>query len=138
MTPTAVSHCAQCGAMVNIHWPSCLVCRAGLPLIGPQDPSTAVESSEPRPPAPPILPGWLVAYRGRAGNLCGGADDRIHGTVQECRWDGAGWTVVLTDAQHFPPSIIRAVGQTDALGRLIAAWEVKRHGYDGRKQEATP
>lgn len=31
MSTTAVGHCSQCEAVVNRHWPSCLVCHA--PLI---------------------------------------------------------------------------------------------------------
>lgn len=30
MTPTAMSHCGQCGAVVNVHWRSCFVCKADL------------------------------------------------------------------------------------------------------------
>ena len=42
-------------------------------------------------PILPIRPGWLVAYQNRRGTLCGGCDDRQHGTVKECQWDGMGW-----------------------------------------------
>ena len=31
MTMTAVSRCAVCEAVINIHWPACLVCQAILP-----------------------------------------------------------------------------------------------------------
>ena len=83
-------------------------------------------------PTPPIAPGWLVVYRDRRGGLRGGCDDRQHGTVEVCRWDGAGWMVHLTDGQQLPLLIIRAVGQTDATGRLIVAWTVPEHGFDGK------
>jgi hypothetical protein len=82
-------------------------------------------------PISPIRPGWLVAYRDRRGVLCGGCDDRQHGTVDECRWDGKEWTVHLTDGQRLPLFIIRSVGQTDCAGRIVAAWIVREHGYDG-------
>ena len=85
----------------------------------------------PAPPAAPLQPGWLVAYRDRRGALCGGCDDRTHGTVQECRWDGNGWTLCLTDGQRVPLSIIRSVGWTDSTGQIVAAWTVREHGYDG-------
>ena len=28
MSTTAVGQCSQCGAVVNLHWPACLVCHA--------------------------------------------------------------------------------------------------------------
>lgn len=83
------------------------------------------------PPTPPLRPGWLVAYRDRRGTLCGGCDDRTHGTVQACRWDEKGWTVQLTDGQRLPLSIIRSVGRTESTGQIVAAWTVREHGYDG-------
>ncbi|MDK2743478.1 MAG: hypothetical protein NDI90_11230 [Nitrospira sp. BO4] len=88
-------------------------------------------------PQPPLQPGWLVTYQDKAGNLCGGPEDREHGTVQECLWDAGRWLVCLADGERVPLSFIRAVGQTDLKGRLCAAWTVREHGYDGRKQEAT-
>ena len=83
------------------------------------------------PPTPPLQPGWLLAYRDRRGTLCGGCDDRTHGTVQGCRWDGKGWTVHLTDGQQMPLSLVRSVGRTDSAGQIVAAWTVRGHGYDG-------
>lgn len=82
-------------------------------------------------PESPLQPGWLVAYRDRDGRLRGGCDEREAGTVKECRWEGKEWTVSLTDGQRLPMSIIRSVGQTDSDGKLIAAWTVREHGYDG-------
>jgi hypothetical protein len=72
----------------------------------------------------PLHPGWLVVYRDRRGTVCGGCDDRLHGTVQACRWDENGWTVSLTDGQRLPLSSIRSVGQTDDAGQIVAAWTV--------------
>lgn len=86
-------------------------------------------------PTPPLLPGWLVAYRNRQGGLCGGCDDRQHGTVQECRWSGTAWTVHLTDGQQLLLVNIRSVGKTNGEGKLVAAWTVRECGYDGMKGE---
>jgi len=80
------------------------------------------------PPEEPLQPGWLVCYRDQRGALCGGCDDRQHGTVEGCRWDGKGWTVTLTDGQRLPLSIIRGVTTLDG-----AAWTVREHGYDGER-----
>lgn len=82
-------------------------------------------------PAPPLQPGWLVVYRDRRGTLCGGCDDRAHGTVRACQWQDHGWMVSLTDGQSLPLSTIRSVGQTHESGQLLAAWTVREHGYDG-------
>jgi hypothetical protein len=80
---------------------------------------------------PPVLPGWLVVYRGKDGTLQGGADDPAHGTVQRCWWDGTGWTVHLDDGQRLPLWMVRSVRKTDREGRVIAAWTVREHGFDG-------
>lgn len=84
-------------------------------------------------PTPPLAPGWLVVYRNRQGGLCGGCEDRPHGTVQASHWRGGAWTVHLTDGQRLPLGTIRAVGKTDGEGRLLAAWTVREHGYDGMR-----
>src|SRR6185295_15603371 len=90
-----------------------------------------IEVSAEITPNPPLQPGWLVAYRDRQGVLCGGCDDRQHGTVQACQWDGNGWTLWLTDGKRMPLSFIRSVGQTDDTGQIVAAWTVREHGYGG-------
>lgn len=133
MTVTAVSRCAQCEALVNIHWLSCLVCGMSLPPVPEDYPSHVTPDHQRRikEPLAPILPGWLVTYRDKAGQLNGGSVDREHGTVQECRWNAGRWTVCLTDGQQMSLSLIRAVGQTDVEGRICAAWTVREHGYDG-------
>ena len=103
---------------------------------------TSPISSKPPPPSPealgteaaltpPLQSGWLVAYRDAHGRLCGGADDRAHGTVERCAWSDSTWTVVLTDGPRLPLSMIRSVGRTDATGQIVAAWTVREHGYDG-------
>lgn len=80
-----------------------------------------------------LHPGWLVVYRNRAGVLCGGGDDRPHGTVEDCQWSGVAWTVHLTDGHRLPLASIRSVGKTDGEGTLLAAWTVREHGYDGAR-----
>lgn len=134
MTITAVSRCSQCEAVVNIHWPSCLVCRAILPPVpGAAPPSQVTPDHQERvgEPIAPILPGWLVTYLDKAGKLSGGSEDPGHGTVQECRRDAGRWLVYLTDGQRVPLSLIRAVGQMGVHGRICAAYTVREHGYDG-------
>jgi hypothetical protein len=131
MPITAVSRCPKCEAVINIHWPSCLVCRAAL-APGPDLPeATPVNHGQAEVPLAPILSGWLVTYQDRAGKLCGGFEDKAHGTVQACRWEAGRWTVCLTDGQRLSLSTIRAVGQTDKEGRVLSVWTVREHGYDG-------
>ncbi len=134
MTIAAVSRCGQCDAVVNIHWPSCLVCRTILPSApGISSSGLKLDHRErAKGPIAPILPGWLVTYRNRDGKLCGGYEDKAHGTVQECCWHSGHWTVYLTDGQQVPLSFIRAVGQTNDEGRICAAWTVREHGYAGK------
>jgi len=85
----------------------------------------------PDPPVEPLQPGWLVAYRDRTGRLAGGADDRAHGTVAGCTWDGSAWTVTLTDGQRLRLAAVLSVAKTDEAGQVLAAWSVRQHGYDG-------
>lgn len=83
------------------------------------------------PPVEPLQPGWLVAYRDRRGALCGGCDDRANGTVASCDWSGSSWLVRLTSGDTLPLGRVVSVGKTDAAGRIISAWTVRAHGYDG-------
>lgn len=134
MTISAVSQCSQCGAVINIHWLSCLVCHVtlnGSPALPPAPQPVVRNESISAQPLPPILPGWLATYRDQAGKLSGVADDRAHGTVHECRWEAARWTVYLSDGQRVPLSSIRAVGKTDQQGQILEAWTARKHGYDG-------
>ena len=93
--------------------------------------SASLDPIEPTEPKAPIPSGWLVVYRDQAGILRGGWDDRLHGTVQCCAWDGAAWMVILTDEQQFSLTAIRSVGRTNMGGDVVAAWTVREHGYDG-------
>lgn len=106
--------------------------------LSPSDIEVSAKNTTPQPvdePTSPLQPGWLVAYRNRAGVLCGGCDDRQHGTVNVCQWDGTGCTVELTDGQRLRLSAIRSVGKTDSAGQVVSAWMVREHGYDGAKPE---
>lgn len=142
MSPTAVGHCEHCSAVVNFRWSNCLVRHAPLtaPLretVSPASTQAGQEAVmvESVSPTAPLFPGWLVAYRNREWVLCGGCDDRQHGTVQECRWSGAAWTVHLTDGQRLPLTAIRSVGKTDGERKLVGAWTIRAHGYDGLSPE---
>ena len=142
MSTMAVGHCSQCSAVVNRHWPNCLVCHAPITALS-HEIGSATNATLTRPqvealielgsPIPPLQPDWLVAYRDRHWALCGGCDDRQHGTVKECQWDGMAWSVLLTDGQRLPLTSVRSVGQTDSKGKVVAAWSVLEHGYDGMK-----
>lgn len=85
-------------------------------------------------PITPLQSGWLVVYRNREGKLCGGSDDRAHGTVSRCDWTPPGWTLWLTDGQQIPLRSVTGVTRTNAAGDLLAAWEVRTHGLDGNKE----
>ncbi len=139
MPMTSVAGCSQCEAVVNIFWPSCFVCRALLPPVPEAATPPQLTPNNPEgagAPIAPILPGWLVTYRDQAGRLRGGYEEKAHGTVQACLSDAGRWTVCLTDGQRVPLFSIRAVGKTAPQGNILSAWDVKRHGYDGRKQES--
>jgi len=95
--------------------------------------SASLDPVESSGPTAPLTSGWLVAYRDQHGILRGGCDDRAHGTVQDCTWDGVAWTVILTDRQQLPLTAICSVGRTNPVGEVLAAWTVRGHGYDGNK-----
>ena len=88
------------------------------------------------PPVAPLQPFWAVTYRDADGRLRGGSDDKAHGTVKACRWQGNNWTVELTDGQRLDLWRIRAVGRTDSLGQIVSAWTVREHGLDGSQGAA--
>lgn len=81
-------------------------------------------------PEAPLQPGWLVCYRDTMGKLRGGFDERDHGTVEACEWTGHAWTVFLTNGDQLALARIVSVGEM-VDGRLVAAWTVRGHGYDG-------
>ena len=94
-------------------------------------------SLPPAPAAPPLPPYCFVTYIDSQWQLRGGWDERNACTVRQCHGDGAACQVELTNGDLIPLRAVRAVGQLNAEGRLVAAWVVQDHGYDGRKQEAT-
>lgn len=82
---------------------------------------------------PPIEPGWFVTYIDRRRKLQGGAEDRAHGTVKECRREAGRWMVYLTDGQQVFLERIVGVAKVNAQGRIVSAWRVKEHGFDGER-----
>ncbi len=131
-------YCPDCGGgfWIRETWESpyiCGRCAPGKPHIE----SVYVPGGSP-PLTSPIETGWLVTYSDQAGRLCGGSDDRAHGTVANCQREAGKWMVVLTDGQRLPLLSIRAIAATYPDGRIRGAWTVREHGYDGNKQEATP
>jgi len=111
----------------------------GQPLRASAPPAPETFPALPRPTAP-LQPGWLVVYHSLTPvtydgqvvyPLVGGCDDRAHGTVQDCEYDGLAWTVYLTDGTRLPLEVIKGVGRTNQAGEVVAAWPVHAHGYDG-------
>lgn len=86
-------------------------------------------------PERPLRPGWFVVYRDAHGRLTGGPDDRVNGTVEACTWDGSTWMVLLTNGDRLRLGKVLAVSKTDGAGRVLAAWTVRAHGYDGNDGE---
>jgi hypothetical protein len=84
------------------------------------------------PSTPPLQTGWIVTYFDRHGRLCGGWEERETSTVKQCHGTGQGCQVELSSGQRIPIRAIRAVGQTNEQGRLLAAWTVREHGLDGK------
>lgn len=97
-------------------------------------PEVPLERTEDRPTEaliPPLLPGWVVAYRDQ--------HNRLHdGTVSRCCWSGSGWTVRLTNGDTIPLQCLRSVGQTNGVGKVVAAWDVRAHGFDGERERGKP
>lgn len=81
-------------------------------------------------PEPPLQSGWLVAYRDAQGRLRGGCDEREAGTVSGCEWIGTGWTIHLLNGTTIPLRSVSSVGVPGG-----AAWDVKRHGFNGNGRE---
>ncbi len=160
MTLTAVAQCSECKAVVNIHWTACLVCRAIISPVPevdahqhtpdlPERKEDSVSLSEsvsiagvvaqvpPRPDLPsfPLLPHCFVTYTDSQGRLRGGWDERATSTVKQCHRVGADYKVELINGSRIPLWAVRAVGQLNVEGRIIAAWTVREHGYDRRKKE---
>ena len=88
-------------------------------------------SPPPAPPAPPLPLYCFVTYIDSSGRLCGGWDERNACTVRQCHGSGAACQVELSNRDFIPLQAVRAVGQLNAEGRLVAVWTVRDHGYDG-------
>ena len=72
---------------------------------------------------PPILPGWVVSYRGASGLIEGG-------TVTAATPRGSGWTFRLSIGIELRDDQILSVGAVEN-GRWLGAWTVKAHGLEG-------
>lgn len=128
--PVPDGYCPDCGGgfWIRETGESPYICGRCVPA--PHVESVYVPGGSP-PLAPPIETGWLVTYSDQSGRLCGGSDDRAHGTVEACKREAGGWVVVLTDGQRLPLSTIRAIAATYPDGRIRGAWTVREHGHDG-------
>lgn len=93
-------------------------------------------SPSPAPQTSPLPPYCFVTYTDSQWRLRGGWGARDTCTVRQCHGGGAACQVELFNRDLIPLQAVRAVGQLNAEGRLVAVWTVREHGYDGRKQEA--
>lgn len=76
--------------------------------------------------APPIRPGWVVAYRGRSGLIEGSA------VVSAISGGDCGWTFTLSNGIKLHDTEILSVGAVEN-GRWLGAWTVRDWGLDGKK-----
>jgi hypothetical protein len=97
-----------------------------VPVVDPSARSLVIER-----PASPLPSHCFVTYTDSQGRLRGGWDEQATSTVRGCHGMGQGCEVELSDGRRIPLRSIRAVGQTNENGRLMAAWTVRVHGYDG-------
>jgi|CXWL01.1.fsa_nt_gi hypothetical protein len=90
--------------------------------------TVAPETAQSTAPIAPLQPGWSITHRAERGDL-------QRGIVEVMEYTPKGWIVVLSDGARLPLVRVEAVGQTDERGRLVSAWQVKEHGFDGHKHE---
>lgn len=90
---------------------------------------TAATSLAAESPASPLPRHCFVTYTDRLGRLCGGWEERATSTVKRCHGTGQSCEVELSDGRRIPLRSIRAVGQTNEEGRLLAAWTVRDCGF---------
>lgn len=83
------------------------------------------------PSASPLPAYCFVAYADSTGKLRGGWEERSSCTVKQCHGLGAACQVELSNGDMIPLRAVRSVGQLNSEGRLVSAWTVKDHGYDG-------
>lgn len=88
-------------------------------VLRPVDPSAADSEKM----SPPVLPDWVVAYRGRSGLI-------ESGTVAEAVPSGTGWRFRLVSGIDLSESQILSVGEVEG-GKLVGAWSVREHGLTG-------
>ncbi len=90
MSTTAVGHCVQCSAVVNLHWPHCLVCHATL----------QASSRKAGSPASAVQPGDRITWQGSDGKVHDGMVDFLHTYSGEvwafCTLPDGRWTAVDT------------------------------------------
>ena len=85
----------------------------------------------PSPPAQ-VHAGWLVAFRDASGRLRGGWDEPEHATVKEVRHTAGGCCLTLVDGTVLKERQVVSVAETDAAGRVLAAWRTARFGLTGQ------
>ena len=76
MSTTAVGHCSQCDAVVNVRWPSCLVCHAALPATSREAGSLASSAQ----------PGDRITWQRADGKATDGVIDFLHADHDGSRW----------------------------------------------------
>jgi|CXWL01.1.fsa_nt_gi hypothetical protein len=94
------------------------------------DPAVTVEPATVQPVGPiqPLEVGWLVTCRDERGTL-------RRGSVVSMGCDSGRWTVTLSDGGTLPLSQVESVGVIDGSGKLVSAWTVREHGFDGNKRK---
>ena len=97
--------------------------------ISPTVPAIDQSTTETEPS--PLPRHCFVTYIDGHGRLLGGWDERATSTVKRCHGTGQSCQVELSDGRRIPLRSIRAVGQTNEDGRLLAAWTVRECGLDG-------
>lgn len=99
MSTTAIGHCSQCDAVVNIRWPRCLVCHAPLraPLCKTGSPTSVLTLTQAQG-ARPLAPGSRITWKGLDGKAHAGVVDFLHIYPAEiwafCTLIDGGWTAV--------------------------------------------
>lgn len=73
--------------------------------------------------SPPLLPGWVVAFRSATGQIQGG-------TVKAGHRQGGAWVFQLENGTALPEGKILSVAKVEG-GRWLGAWSVHYFGLDG-------
>ena len=93
MSTTATGHCPHCAAVVNVHWPSCLVCHA---LLSPTAETVCTSLAA---PLPTIQVGDRIEWQRADLTIQTGEVDYLHVDAEGKTWafctlpDG-GWSAV--------------------------------------------